>query len=139
MTKAQKKIVSGWLLVALLIIILSVFNDWILGHWDTIRWPSFVVILIIAALSKKKHSPADGRFQINRVVEENPWVKIYLAIYCVAIAIAIAIAIGANYVIFNNIKLEAGFVELFSAMGLLILPIIIIQQKEAYLNAGKEI
>lgn len=132
MTKTQKKIVSGWLIVGLLIVILSAFNDWILKHWDTIRWPSFIVILIIAALSKKKHSHADGRFQINRVVEENPWIKIYLAIYCVAIAI------GSCYVIFNNIKLDVGFVELSSALGLLILPIIIIQQKEAYFNAGKK-
>ena len=132
MTKAQKKIVSGWSVIVSLIITFSVFNDWILENWDTIRWPAFIVILIFAALSNKKHSTADGRFQINRVIEENPWIKIYLAIY------SSAITIGAIYVIFNNIKIEAGFVELFTAMGLLILPIIIIQQKEAYLNAGKE-
>lgn len=133
MTKAQKKLVSGWLLVLGLVICAIIFGDWIRDHWEIIKFPMLFVIIIAALFGK--HRPqdarAEGRIQLNRIVEENPWVKVYLAIYTLLIAIA------SGYIIFNHIKLELRFMVLFIPIILLVLPIVIIQQKEAYINAGK--
>ena len=110
-----------------------IFSNSIQENWSALRWPTFIITMIIALFDNNKHSHSEGRFQINRIAEENPWVKIYLAIYL------IIISIGTNYVIYNNIKLDVGANGLMLATGLLALPILIIQQKEAYINAGKEI
>jgi len=45
----------------------------------------------------KKHSPMDGRHQLNRIIEENQWIKIYFSIY------GVALAIGINYMMINDI------------------------------------
>lgn len=133
MNKAQKKIVNRWLLMSFAIILLITFSDFIQTNWDTFRWPAFIGIMVLSLFHKSSRSHSEGRFELNRIAEENPWVKIYLAIYL------IIISIGVNYVIYNNIKLDVGANGLFLAIGLLALPILIIQQKEAYINAGKEI
>ena len=43
------------------------------------------------------------------------------------------------YIIINKVKLIAEAAVLFIPMLFVVLPIIIIQQKEAYVNAGKKI
>ncbi len=91
------------------IILLIIFGDFIQANWDTIRWPAFLVIMILALFDKNKRSHSESRFELNRIVEENPWVKIYLTIYL------IIIAIGVNYVIYNSIKLNSGANGLLSA------------------------
>jgi len=133
MNKPQKKIVNRWLIMFFVVIILITFGDFIQTNWDVIRWPAFVGILLLSLFHKSSRSHSEGRFELNRIAEENPWIKIYLAIYL------IIISIGTNYVIYNNIKLDVGANGLMLAIGLLALPILIIQQKEDYINAGKEI
>lgn len=133
MNKPQKKIVKRWALMTFIIILLMMFSGLIQDNWSALRWPTFAIIMIIALFDNTKRSHSEGRFQLNRIVEENPWVKLYLTIYLIIIAIVV------NYVIYNDIILNIGANSLFLAIGLLILPIIIIQQKEAYINAGKEI
>lgn len=133
MNKQQKKIVNRWLLMILIVLSLIIFSGFIQENWATLKWPTFIIIMIIALFDNNSHSQSEGRFQLNRIAEEYPWVKIYLAIYLVIIAI------GTNYVIYNNIKLNVGANGLMLAIGLLALPILIIQQRENYINAGKEI
>ena len=135
MTKAQKKIASGWVLIIFLLVNWAIFDEWILEHWKIIQWPLFAAVFIALMFSNAKKGAGEGRQEINRIVKENPWIKIYLAIY------GIALAIGVNYIIFNNINIskQVGTFELFCAILLLILPIFIIKQKEAYIEAGKEI
>jgi len=133
MTKAQKKILLGWAIMATLLLAILLFDDWILEHWEAIKWPSLILILVIVTLSKKKSTTRNGREEINRIVEENSWIKIYLALY------GIVLAIGTSYVIYNSINIseKGGVFEMLGAIILLILPIFIIQQKEAYIEAGK--
>ena len=133
MNKAQKKIVNRWLLMSFAITLLITFSDFIQTNWDTIRWPAFIGIMVLSLFHKSSRSHSEGRFEINRIAEENLWVKTYLAIYL------FIISIGASYVIYNSIKLDVGANGLLLAIGLLALPILMIQQKEAYINAGKEI
>jgi len=135
MTKDQRKIVRGWAVAALLICLFLIFSELILEYWDYIRFPILIVIIVIVSLSKRRsrHTQWEGMVQLNRIVEEYPWVKAYYAIYCLLIAISV------NYIIFNDIILEVSVKEYFLPFALLILPIIIVQQKEAYVNAGKKI
>jgi len=135
MTKAQRKIVCGWVVIALLVCLFLIFSELILEYWDYIKFPMLIVIIVIVSLSKQRsrHKQWDGMSKLNRIVEEYPWVKVYYAIYCLLIAIIV------NYIIFNDIILEVSVKEYFLPFALLILPIIIVQQKEAYVNAGKKI
>ena len=118
--------------MTVIILLLFTFNNFIQSNWDTIRWPAFLVIIMLALFAKNTRTPTEGRFRINRIIEENKWVKIYLTIYTAIIIIC------SFYVIYNNVKLNGDARILFLAIGLLILPVILIEQKEAFLNAGKK-
>ena len=133
MNKAQKKIVNRWLLMSFVIVLLIAFGDFIQTNWDVIRWPAFVVIIALSFFHKISRSHSEGRFELNRIAEEYLWVKIYLVIY------ATTIFVGAYYVINNDIDLNPSANGMMLAIGLVILPVIIIQQKEEFINAGKEI
>jgi len=133
MNNAQKKIVNRWLLMSFVIVLLIVFGDFVQTNWDVIRWPAFIVIIVLSLFHKSSRSHSEGRFELNRIAEEYLWVKIYLIIYTAIIFI------GTSYVIYSNIKLNISANGMLLAIGLVILPIIIIQQKEDFINAGKEI
>ena len=134
MTKVQKKIVIAWFLVLLLLATFMIFDNWISEHWSTLMWPSFAVILILFALSKKDPAQArkEGILDANRIIEENLWIKIYYAIY------GMIVVIGASYIVLNNIDVgDMVFKGAFITIILVVLPIKIIQSKEAYIKAGK--
>lgn len=135
MTKAQKTIVLSWFLAVLLIILFSIFQGWILDHWKTLKWPVFAVLAIVVAFSKNSQirTRAEGRFEFNRIANEHPWIKIYWATY------GIAIAIGDYYAISHQIDLvnDVGFFALAGPILLLLLPVFIIMQKEAWKEAGR--
>ena len=133
MNKAQKKIVNRWLIMSFVIFLLIAFGDFIQTNWDVIRWPAFIGIMVLSLFHKSSRSHSEGRFELNRIAEEYLWVKIYLVIY------AAIIFVSAYYVIYNDIKLNPSANGMMLAIGLVILPILIIQQKEDFINAGKQI
>jgi hypothetical protein len=128
MTKAQKKIVFNWCVVVALIIIFSIFDDWISNNWETLKSPAFAALLFVGALSKNKPTRAEAHLEFNRIIDEHPWIKIYLVVY------GIAIAIGDYYVMTNHINLieYVSFFNLSGAILLLFLPIFILKQKAAW-------
>ena len=131
MNKSQKKIVNRWLLMSFVIILLIAFGDFIQKYWDVIRWPAFVGIMVLSLFHKSSRNHSEERFEFNRLAEEYLWVKIYLILY------AATIFIGAYYVIYNDIDLNPGANGMMLAIGLVILPVIITQQKEDFIDAGK--
>jgi hypothetical protein len=134
MTKTQKIIVFNWLLAVLLLILFPVFEGWILDHWKTLKWPAFAALVIFVALSKNTSisTRAEGRFEFNRIADEHPWIKIYWVTY------GIVIAIGDYYAISHQIDLvnDVGVFSLAGPILLLLLPIVIIKQREAWNEAG---
>ena len=132
MTKAQRKIIFNWCWAVALLIIASIFNEWILKHWETLKWPAFAVLIFAGMLSKNKPSRAEVHLKFNQVFDEHPWIKIYI------VAFGIAIAIGDYYAISNHIDLlsEVGFFGFAIAILLLFLPVFIIKQMEAWNEAG---
>lgn len=136
MNTAQRKIVRGWVIAALIIFIALLNGSWVMENWDIIKFPMFIVILIIATFSgnKPKYGQLEeGRSNISRMVEENSWLKIYYAVYVFLIILALV------YIVINKVKLTADPSLLFIPILLVIFPIIIVQQKEAYRNASKKI
>ncbi len=136
MNKAQRKIVRGWVIATLIIFIALLNGSWVMEYWDIIKFPMFIVILIIATFSRNKPKYGqleEGRSNLSRMVEENSWLKIYYAVYVFLISLALI------YIVIIKVKLTEDVSLLFIPMLLVILPIIIIQQKEAYRNASKKI
>ncbi len=131
MSKAQKKIVSRWLLMSFVIVLLIVFGDFVEENWDAIRWPAFIGIMMLSLFHKSSRSHSESRFELIRIVEKYLWVKLYLVIYTVLLFI------GTSYVIYNNIDLNISANGMLLAIALVIFPIIIIQQKEDFIDAGK--
>ena len=131
MNKAQNKIVFRWLLMLTLIIIMVVFSSFIQNNWNYIQWPAIITIIIVASFNKNIRTFSEGRFNLKRIIEENKWVKSYL------IAYFFIIAIGVNYVLWNEIELNIKAGGLILILISFFLPIIIIQEKEAYINASK--
>ncbi len=134
MTKAQTRIAFNWLLIAILLIIFSVFDDWIMEHWESLKWLIFLVLIIIGTLHKKIPTYTERHFEFNQLIEENPWLKVFYGFYLLGI-------VAGNYYIMShgiNIVKEVGIFGLFGAVLLLILPVYIIRQKELYIEAGKE-
>ena len=132
MTRAQRKIIFNWCLVVALLIIASIFNEWILKHWETLKWPAFAVLFFVGVLQKNRPSRAEAHLKFNQVFDEHPWIKIYIAVYGIAIAIVDYYAISHQINLVENLN----FFELSGAILLLLLPIFIIKQKEAWDEAG---
>ena len=117
--------------MSFVIVLLIIFGDFVQNNWDVIRWPAFIGIVVLSLFHKSSRSHSDTRFELNRIAEEYLWVKIYLVIY------AAIIFIGTSYIIYKNTQINISANGMFLAIGLVILPIIIIQQKEDFINAGK--
>lgn len=135
MTGAQKKIVATWIMSCMVIATCAVFDSWIRENWHNLRWPIFGIILLLASLKGRRGTAYEGQKNaISEIVEEYPWIKLYLVVYC------LGIGVGVFYILANHIDLSTniGFLELFIPIGLLFLPMILVKQREAFLNAGTE-
>lgn len=104
-----------------------IFSDWISTNWDSLKWPAFIVIFLIFSLTKKKPKPFDMAEQI----ENHPWIKTYYALLGLIIALSVA------YILTNNVRVNFAFFVI--GFCLLILPVVFISQREAYIEAGKKI
>ena len=133
MRKEQKKILAGWLGVFLFIALLGFFDEQIQENWDMLKWPSLLVILIIAAFTQKPNqSPVkQGRENINDIVHTYPLIKLYMALYC------LSTAFYCLYVVSNNKRIELEFIPFALAVFGIMLPAFIIQQYKLYKNAGR--
>lgn len=137
MTYRQKTIIALWVSILASLVLLSIFDEWVMENWESIRWPSLIVIIFLAGLSQSKNpsSLEQGRHNINEIVNSHPWIKIYMAIYCFIIAIVCIIALNRGI----NLSETMGMVELMISIFGIMLPVFIIQQIQLYRNAGKKI
>ena len=133
MRKEQKKLVVGWIGILLLLAVFGTYEQQITDNWESLKWPSFLLILLIAALSKKskKSQVSKGRENINDIVNNYPLIKLYMAIYC------LGCAFYCIYAVSNNIKLELEFIPFLLAIFGIMLPAFIVQNYKTYKNAGK--
>ena len=137
MTYRQKTIITLWMAILISLVLLAIFDDWVLENWDAIRWPSLIVIFIIAGLSQSKNPSSldHGRNDINEIVSSHPWIKLYIAIYCLIVAVTCFVVLSKGI----NISESVGTVELMASVFGIMLPVIIVQQIRLYKSAGKQI
>jgi len=134
MSKKQKMIVGTWAAIFFTLVLLAIFDEWVQENWDSIRWPSFIIILIIAAFSQKQGqaSVSEGRHNINEIVNNHPWIKLYMIIYCLIVAIVCFNVVSKGV----NLSESIGTIELALAIFGIMLPIFIVQQIQLYRDAG---
>ena len=128
MTKGQKNLVIGWI-ISFIAFLLLVFNAaWVVEHWAIIQWPSFLIIFILIATSKRQFRLGDGSEQINSAVSRYPIVKIWLLLY------TLFVVLGLIYVTTNqyNITEELGYGVALLLFAPIFLPFIIIEQIDKY-------
>lgn len=135
MTSQQKIIILLWLSTLDSLIVLTIFDEWILDNWGGIKWPFLCVILFFSALSQSNPSSSieQGRHNINEIVSSNPWIKVYMAAYCFIVVIMSLRAMNSGINPFENM----GNTELIMSLFGIMLPVFVIQQIQLYKNAGK--
>ena len=137
MTNRQKVIIVLWVVIFISLLLLSTFDEWIMDNWESIRWPSLIAILFMAALSQPKEpsSLKQGRQNINQIANSHPWIKLFMAIYCLIVAIVFFSAINRGI----NLSESMSTIELMISIIGIMLPVFIIQQIQLYKNAGKKL
>jgi hypothetical protein len=138
MNYVQKKLVTKLVFVVLLLATLPMFHHWISSHLRILGWGLFALI-IVSALGKQKsiHIPTydERHLEFNRVLDENPWMKIYYVVF------TMAVAIGFYYTITNNVNIleDIGFLGAYGLISLVMLPVIIFKVRQAYIDAGEDV
>ena len=140
MNRSQKRFAVKTFLATLLLVTSLLFSDEISAmvgeHKKAFMWLVLGFVTIVVAFSNNKsaatHIPsyAERHFEFNRLLDENPWMKIYYAVY------GMAVVMGVYYAMSNGI--EIGSFGLLGTLFLVILPIITLMMKQAYMKAGKE-
>lgn len=115
--------------------VFALYYEWVFDKLEIIQWPFFAALLVATMFAKDNRKALRGESEINRIIRNYPWVKTYIGCYGFIVAIAV------NYVIFRKIDIYEiiGTPGILYAILLMVLPMIIIKQREIYKNAGKEI
>lgn len=110
MNAKQKGIMVIWLTVAGMLVSLGFAEDWLLNHWNTSKWPALLLVLLIITLARRHEGPAgdQGWCNLNETIDQHPWIRLYMAAYC------LVIVGGAITIIVKNINIT----EFFGAMEL---------------------
>ena len=69
---------------------------------------------------------AERHKEFRRVMDENPWMKIYYALYGIAVVIGVYCAFSLNI----NVAAEIGFWGFTGALAVLLIPIFIYKLKQ---------
>jgi len=84
--------------------------------------PLFIfIVLHLGGHSRQIPTYAERHLVFERVMDENPWMKIYYAVY------GVAVVIGVFYAISNNVNVAEllGFWGFMGALAVLMVPIFI--------------
>ena len=135
MTYRQKTIVGLWISILVAVVGLFLFDEWVMENWHSMKWPLLVVIALIAGLSNTRAdvSLEQGRRNINDIVSDHPWIKLYMAGYCSVVAVVCVVCVSRGV----NISEHLGAAELLMAILGIMLPVYVVQQLRTYKDAGK--
>lgn len=126
----QRRLILIWSAVGLSFALMSVFNEWIMFHWETIRWPVFFVIFLVIRFSRSKKQLRMK--SLSEVINEKPWIKIYVILYCSILSLV------SIYLVTGRINIvESLNVPILLAITIgSFLPALVIQQIELYKFLG---
>ena len=96
-----------------------------------------MVFLLMTSISTRIPTYAERHRSFNRLVDENPWIKIYIAAILFAEAIACYLFATSKHIDVIEILDGVGIFGLLGALVLVFLPFIIIRLRELYTAAGR--
>ncbi len=136
-----KKVALNFVVVILIAIGAMTVNEWLPAGWLTahhvvVEGVALLVFIVVGALAQREGplpSRAERHAALNRVYDEHPAAKVYLALYCMALAVALYL-VGTHHIDLA----EIGFLGLLGAVLLMMLPVFLIKLKEAYDAAREE-
>jgi hypothetical protein len=136
-----KKVALNIALVILIAVVAIMINEllpagWLTAHHGTVEGIALLLFIVVGALAQREGplpSRAEQHAALNRVYDEHPWAKVYLALYCMALALGLYL-VGTHHIDLAKV----GFLGLLGVVLLLMLPVFLIKLKEAYDAAGEE-
>lgn len=81
MNKAQKILVLKWIVMLVLFIFILLLEDWITEHLLILRVIASLILLFISFT--EDHDKQTAAFYCQKIADENPWIKLYLFVYCI--------------------------------------------------------
>ncbi len=111
-------------------------TGWLTAHRGAVEGVALLVFGVVSAVARHEQplpSRAERHAELNRVFDEHPWAKVYLALCCMALAVGLYL-VGTRHIDLA----EVGFLGLLGAVLLMLLPVFFIKLKEAYDAAGEE-
>lgn len=130
MRLSQRKLILIWGGVGLSLALLSISHEYIMFHWETIRWPVFFVTFIAVIFLRSKEQLKVK--SVSEVINESPWIKVYVILYCFLLVLA-SIYIMAEHI---NIVESLNVPMLLAIVLGTIFPALVIQQIELYKFLG---
>ena len=130
-TKSQRRIIGTWASIVALLIIVAVFESWILEHWS---WLRFVVLVVIAVGALVANPASRDENRLNRAVERHPLLKLWFVV-CAMAALGFAAATTIWHVPLNEGIGVRGLIAIFAV---LLGPPIIAFERERFVAAGRE-
>ena len=100
MNTAQKKKASSWLILAVVVGLTVLNEDFLNEHWDILKFPLLIVMVIVAAVARNRHRgdlEKEGRSNLNDVVNRYPILKWIIGVYAVGAFVASIIIILTGY------------------------------------------
>lgn len=132
MNRAQRKFVASWVLALSIVLIIGIFDEWILKRWSVVWLPALILVYIAFALRRDTVSYADGRERTLEIIERYPIIKLWLVVYTLCIAVVLFVVFTKNI----NPREFVGPFELFLLLSPIFGPIWFVAERNKYRALG---
>ena len=107
-------------------------SEWIMEHWDVLRWPLLLAILISVGVGRKRSNAEGGLRNFAELADRYPLIKVWLAVY------GLALAAGGGWVIYQSYNLldHLGVGVVLLLFVFLLAPFLVAQQIDRYRELG---
>ena len=134
MNQAQRKLVVSWWLALSGLLIIGIFDEWILKYWDILWLPVLAIIILGIELRKNTVSYSGGRERTLEIIERYPIIKIWLVVYTLCIAVMLLVVQSKGI----NLREYLGPFEFILLLLPIFGPIWIVVERSKYLFSGKQ-
>jgi len=86
MNKKQKKYFYTWLVSFSISLPFFMFSESIIDNWASLKWPSFIIFMVLFTFFKDTKSIADAK-NIHEYTNNHPWVIVYLGLFSITTVI----------------------------------------------------
>lgn len=134
MNSAQKRFVASWVLALAIVLLVGIFDDWILERWSVLWLPALVLLFVAFALRRDAVSYTEGRERTLEIIERYPIIKLWLAGYSLCIAVTLFAVLARDI----NPREFIGPFELFLLLIPIFGPIWFVAERNKYRSLGNQ-